>query len=160
MGQLHALRPGGRAAGVVDRCGGVLVVRPRLWFGVFGRCVVLGTDAIRGEMRQEQVRRRHQRADPFGVERAQRIDRFGHSRGPVVHAGDEMIVEVDEGGRGNGGVMGGVCGNVRATAGGLAVGRSDGQTSDGQTVGRSTVGRSDGLKTGSAGGERPGGEAN
>ena len=67
-------------------------------------------------MRQEQVRRRHQRADPFGVERAQRIERFGHSRGAVVHAGDQMIVEIDERGRAGGrrGHERGVCGNDRA----------------------------------------------
>ena len=48
------------------------------------------------EARHEQMRRRDQGADAFGVESAERVQRFGHRGRAVVHAGNEMVVEVDE----------------------------------------------------------------
>jgi hypothetical protein len=47
-------------------------------------------------MRQKHVRRGDKGAHPLGRESAQGIERLRHRGGAVVHAGDEVAVEVDK----------------------------------------------------------------
>ena len=84
----------GREVGVAGHGVGQAVEGPALQ-------VELPADrAVRGETRHEQVWRGHQGPDAFGVQFAEGRQRLTDVRGPVIDAGDEVVMQVDEGRQG------------------------------------------------------------
>ena len=53
-----------------------------------------------GQVGNEQVRRGDDGSYTLAVESGQRLQRLGHRTGAVIHAGDQMAVQVDDGKRG------------------------------------------------------------
>ena len=52
-----------------------------------------------GQMREQKVRRRHQPADTLTIQALKRLEGFAHGARPVIHAGHQVAVQVDDGER-------------------------------------------------------------